>query len=246
MRRMLRWLAIGVAVLVLLVVVGGIIWTRLGPDPTPDAEDVAADADNRQDGWLAFGSASADTGIVLYPGARIDATAYAPVAQALAQQAMALVVVLDAPLDIALLDVDGADPVRDAHPEVDRWIVGGHSLGGVAAARYAGNPDAQIDGLLLWASYPAGGDQIPAQMAVTSIAGARDRVLDRDAFDAARGQLPDDAVIVGLAGVNHAQFGDYGTQAGDGPAAISNDEARAQIVEASSALVSRVMSGTGR
>lgn len=240
MSRRLRWLAIGVITVVVLIVAGGLIWTRLGPDPTEHAAAIAAAADERTGDWLAFGSPSAATGVVLYPGARIDAAAYAPAAQALADTSMALVVVLDAPLDIALLDIDGADAVREAYPDVERWIVGGHSLGGVAAARYAADPDAQIAGVLLWASYPADGDTLTDPMAVTSITGDRDDVLDGDAYRAARGRLPADAEFIELAGVNHAQFGDYGTQAGDGTAAVSVDAARQQIVQASAQLVTEV------
>lgn len=178
--------------------------------------------------------------MVLYPGARIDADAYAAVARTLAAQAGVLVAVVDPPLDVALLDVGAADAVRDSHPRTDRWIVGGHSLGGVAASRYAADPDAGVAGLLLWASYPADGDTVPDGVAVTSITGSSDRVLDRRAAAAARSRLPDDTEIIELEGLTHAQFGDYGTQPGDGTATLGDVRARRATARASATWVDRV------
>jgi pimeloyl-ACP methyl ester carboxylesterase len=244
-RRRLAIGAVVVGVFIVLSLAGAFVWTRLGPDPSADARAVADSAVATGDGWLAYGPASADVGVVLYPGARIDAAGYAPVASDLAAATGARVVVSDAPFDIALLDIHAADTVRDAHPDIPRWIVGGHSLGGVAAARYATDPDSGVDGLLLWASYPAGDDELPDDLAAMSITGQRDDVLDRFAYDEARAQLPTDTEHVALPGVTHAQFGDYGLQPGDGTAAVSDEEARAAIVEASSRLVSRVADAAG-
>lgn len=240
MRRTLRWIAVGVAAVMVLAVVGAVLWTRAGPVPTTRAQEIASAAEERGYDWLAFGPDAGAVGIVLYPGARIDADAYAPVARALADESGALVVVVDPPLDIALLDVDAADAVRAAHPDIDRWIVAGHSLGGVAASRYAADPDADVAGLLLWASYPAGGDTIPDDMAVLSITGSEDRILDREAAEAAGDRLPVGTRTVELEGVTHAQFGDYGTQPGDGTATIGDIRARRAIARASTALVDRV------
>jgi pimeloyl-ACP methyl ester carboxylesterase len=240
MRRTLRLVAIGIVVVVVLTVAGALAWTQAGPAPTERATRIAADAGATGYDWLSFGPDAGAVGVVLYPGARIDAEAYAPVARTLSVEAGVLVVVVDPPLDVALLDVSAADAVRAAHPDIDRWIVGGHSLGGVAASRYAADPDAGVAGLLLWASYPAEGDTIPDGVAVTSITGSRDEVLDRAAYDAARSRLPADAELVELDGVTHAQFGDYGEQPGDGTPVYGDVRARRAIARASAGLVERV------
>lgn len=240
MRGWLRWGGLVLATVVVLSVGAAVAWTQAGPDPTERARRIAGLADATGYDWLAFGPDAGTVGVILYPGARIDADAYAPVARTLAAEAGALVVVVDPPLDIALLDVDAADAVRSAHPGIDRWIVGGHSLGGVAAARHVADPDTDVAGLLLWASYPADGDTIPDGVAVTSITGGQDRVLDRAAWAAARSRLPDDAEIVELEGVTHAQFGDYGTQPGDGTPTVGDVRARRAIARASAGVVERV------
>jgi pimeloyl-ACP methyl ester carboxylesterase len=48
-----------------------------------------------------------------------------------------LCVLLRMPGNLAVLDENAADGVAADYPEIDRWYIGGHSLGGAMAARYA-------------------------------------------------------------------------------------------------------------
>ena len=66
--------------------------------------------------------------------------------------------------------------------------------------------------------------------------GAEDGCLDFDAYDSSRELWPPNSVETVIAGGNHAQFGDYGHQPGDGSATISADDQQAQTVRAISAL----------
>ena len=190
-------------------------------------------------GWYEFGGTERRAGIVLYPGARVDAEAYAPLASELSEQIGAMVAVVRVPLDMALLDGDAADEVIAAHPEVRRWTMAGHSLGGVAAAAYAQERAGEtVDGLLLFASYPSGGTDLSnGQVEVVSILGSRDGVLDRRSFEEAKSRLPEHAGYVEIEGMNHAQFGSYGPQEGDGKPTVSDERAVREVVAASKSLV---------
>ena len=57
------------------------------------------------------------------------------------------------PLNFAIFEPNAAEEVMAVHPEIEIWIVGGHSLGSVAAASFAESHSRRVDGLLLWASY---------------------------------------------------------------------------------------------
>ena len=97
-------------------------------------------------------SATPSVGLVFSPGARVDARAYAALLRPSAEAGY-LVVILKEPFGLALTQAgQSAGPITD-HPEVSRWAVGGHSLGGVSAASFAGDHLDTVDGLLLWASY---------------------------------------------------------------------------------------------
>ena len=242
-RRRRRWLWAGASVLVvLLVALGGFaIWATTTPEPGPDAV-AALRSDDRvevveDDGYTFAPRRPARVGFVLYPGARVDPASYAVPARQIAEAGF-LVVVPALTLNLAVLDAGAADPVIDAHPAIDRWVVGGHSLGGAIAAGYAEDHCDTVAGLVLWAAYPAEDtDLSSADLDVASVVGTRDGLTTRADIDGSRDQLPPDTDFVPIEGGNHAQFGDYGPQAGDQPATISRREQQAQAVMATLAVL---------
>ena len=118
--------------------------------------------------------------------------------------------------------------------DVKSWAVGGHSLGGVAAARAVGDP--RIDGVFLWASYPAN-DLSGATVATTSIYGEHDGLSTPAAVDATRALLPPSTVFVEVPGAVPAFFGDYRPQAGDGVPTVDRATAQRQIVDVTARFV---------
>lgn len=220
------WLWILGAVLGLVVLAGGafVIWASNPPDPGPDAVAALLD-DNRvevveNDGWAFVPTDTPTTGFILYPGARVDPAAYAPVAHAVAAEGY-LVVVPQVRLNMAILDRDVGSDVRDRFPGIEHWVVGGHSLGGTTAAMYASEETTDVDGLIFWASYPSSGtDLSTSAYPVSLISGTLDGLSTPSDIDDAKPLLPSDTVYVAIEGGNHAQFGDYGPQSGDNPAAI--------------------------
>jgi pimeloyl-ACP methyl ester carboxylesterase len=179
------------------------------------------------------------TGVVFYPGALVDPRAYVPNLLPLAEAGYP-VVILKLPYNIAFFDPNGAQAVMDADPEVERWVVGGHSLGGVMAASVAGRDDARIRGLLLWGSFPNSSISDRTELIAMSIYGSEDALTTPAKIDETRDRLPPDTTFVEIVGGNHAFFGDYGAQGGDGVATISRDEAQSQIRAASLDLVEKV------
>jgi hypothetical protein len=172
-------------------------------------------------------SEGASRGLVFYPGARVEALAYVPLLARVAQEGTT-VVVLKEPLGIALLQTGQARSALDAHPEITAWTVGGHSLGGVSASVVAAGSD-DVDGLLLWASYPLD-DLSGSGLDVLSVSGSQDGLTTPADIDASRRLLPADARFVEISGGVHAFFGDYGDQPGDGVATTDRRTAQDEIV----------------
>lgn len=171
-----------------------------------------------------------DTGFIFYPGGRVDYRAYAPVLHQIAERGY-FVALVPAPINLAFFNTNAANQVIELFPGIEQWVVGGHSLGGVAASRYvAGNPDA-ASGLVFWASYPGSDLLVNSDIKVISIYGSND-IAGMEPFDESRSHLPGDTEFVVIEGGNHAQFGSYGPQPGDNPATISPEEQWAQITEA--------------
>lgn len=229
-------------VLLVLAAAGFTIWayTPLGPMPEAIAALQSDDAVRvTTSPWLTFTPAGAQptTGFIFYPGGRVDARAYAPAARAIAEQGY-LAVIVPMPFNLAVFNPSAAGAVIAAHPEIQRWAVGGHSLGGAMAVNFADlQPDA-VEGVVLWAAYPAGANGLAdRRIAAVSIYGTADGVATRQEIDASRPLLPADARFVPVEGGNHAQMGWYGPQGGDNPASISREAQQAQVVEATLALL---------
>lgn len=227
------WLSI-LAAVPLVVLAGAGLW--LSPF---GATDVALDAMNDSDTVAVSESGAAivmvpsggpaQLGIVFYPGARVDARAYAHLLRPAAEAGYQVVIVKE-PLGIAFLSSGFAASWVESHPEVGTWVVSGHSLGGVVASS---NADAEPDlaGLMLWASFPAT-DISDAAIRATSISGTNDGLTTPEKIDESVPDLPSGTVFVPIDGAIHSYFGDYGLQSGDGVPGVPRDVAQAEIVEA--------------
>jgi pimeloyl-ACP methyl ester carboxylesterase len=246
---MWKRLLLVLAIVLIAAMVAFVIW---GSTPArPMAEAQAALTPDAQVGietepWLVFAPASEpkDTGLILYPGGRVDPRAYAPTATAIARAGYPVVIV-PMPLNLAVLGAGRADEVIAAFPEITRWAIGGHSLGGAMAATYAHDNPAAVQGLVLWAAYPAGGANLSGRtdLAVTSIWGTLDGVATPEDIEGSKALLPPQTVYVPIEGGNHAQFGWYGPQNGDNPATISHLDQQAQVVSATLQLLEQVGAG---
>ncbi|ASN22215.1 alpha/beta hydrolase [Arthrobacter sp. YN] len=185
--------------------------------------------------------APAGKGLVFYPGARVEARAYADILKP-AVDAGVLVVILKTPLNLSLLDGNQARGAMDAHPEISTWTVGGHSLGGVSASSFAlSNQD--VDGLLLYASYPLDSMRGRAGLKVLSISGSEDGLSTPEKINASRELLPFDAAFAEIQGGNHAFFGDYGPQPGDGEPTVGRDVAQGRIAATTAAFLTGIDGG---
>lgn len=165
-------------------------------------------------------------GLIFIPGARVDPYAYMFQLSGVVEEYGATVLITKPTLNLAFFDRRGVDDVTTAAPDIDRWFVGGHSLGGVRACLMT--PDAALEGLVLFGSYCAN-DVSDSGLTVLSVAGENDLLSDLATIDEAAPLLPADAQFIVIEGANHASFGDYGVQSGDGERTITSDEMRVEL-----------------
>lgn len=247
--RWLRWLLAAILSLLILAVAGFFIWAMTPLGPT-DAALAALESDDQvvveKGEWLVFRPAALQpsTGFIFYPGGHVDYRSYAPQMRSLAAQGY-LAVIAPMPLSLAVFAPGKAADVVADFPEIGQWAVGGHSLGGAMAANFVfGNPDA-MDGLALWAAYPANNNSLfeHSSLAVTSIYGTNDQVATPDTILTSKPLLPPATGWVAIEGGNHAQFGSYGPQPGDGEPAISGEEQTRQAVAATVEMLAGLGAG---
>lgn len=232
MRKSLRWLLLTLVLVVAgLGIVGGFVTRPAAPMPQALAalqsdEQVTVTTSR----WIVFTPRAREPagGFIFYPGGLVDARAYAPLAREIAAQGF-LVVIVPMPLNLAFFDAERASEVMASYPRIARWTIGGHSLGGVAAAMFVKNHPHSVQGIAFWASYPAEA-MTSVSVRVLSIYGTHDGLSTPTKIESSRALLPADTQFVAIQGGNHAQFGWYGVQSGDGSATISREEQQRQIV----------------
>lgn len=229
----LRWLLIALCTVLIVGSLGLFGWATLNAQPATERalKEIANHNVQKNNGWYRFqpDDQTPTTALIYYPGGLVEPDAYAVTGQAISEAGY-LVIIPDMPLNLAIFAMNQADEIIAAHPEIEKWVIGGHSLGGSMAAEYAKNHLETIDGLILFASYPASStDFSTTNLPILSLYGSED--LGLDGIEASFEQLPSSTVFKVLEGGNHAQFGDYGEQEGDGVATISLESQQREIVE---------------
>jgi hypothetical protein len=217
-----------ILVIIVLAVLGFVAWANTPAKPTAEAFAALKSTDQvkvSQDtqGRLLFEPIGTRNGVglIFYPGARVDPRAYAPLAFSIAAKGTVVVV---APMlfNLAVLSPGRAQDVIDSYQGIGSWTVGGHSLGGAMAARFARLHAKEVKGLVLWAAYPSAGDDLSASsLPVLSVSASRDGLATPAKITAARPLLPPTTVYQPIEGGNHSQFGSYGIQMGDHTATIA-------------------------
>ena len=227
-----KWLIAGGVVLLLLAVLAGVFFWYVSDYYR--AEDVALEVLAQDSGitvqdnlTILSPSSPTDTAIIFYPGAKVEAEAYLPLLDQIRQTGVACILV-HMPFHMAIFDSDAAEAVIAQFPEFQHWYIAGHSMGGAMASKFASDHPDQVDGLILMGAYIYG--DYPDEKTLTIYGSLNQSVEDHIDYT---------ENIVEIEGGNHAQFGNYGPQKGDLPAAISAEEQQAQTVEAIQAFLAQ-------
>ncbi len=177
---------------------------------------------SEENGVYTFNSENAKTGVIFYPGGKVEATAYAPLMYALAEDGI-LSILVTMPGNLAVLDMNAAEGLCEQYPDIESWYMAGHSLGGSIAASYIAENSKDFDGIILLASYSTA-DLSNSGLDVLSIYGSNDGVLNMEKYEEYKINLPDDFSEFVIDGGCHAYFGAYGEQDGDKKATITREE----------------------
>ena len=163
-----------------------------------------------------------DTALIFYPGAKIEYISYLPMLCELSSKGIDCYRV-EMPFNIALFGENEADKIIDT-TNYSKYVLWGHSLGGVVASAYMAH-SGKGDGLILLAGYPTENITKPT----LSIYGSNDGNLNKKSYDEAKPLMSNMTEHV-IDGGNHAQFGYYGKQSGDNEANITPENQQNQTV----------------
>lgn len=156
---------------------------------------------------------NSNTGIIFYPGAKVEYISYLPLLNKLTEQGY-VCFLPKMPLNFAFFDYNVADNIINNNPNIKNWYVSGHSLGGAMASYYTSKNLNKVNGVILVGAYVYG--DIPLDKTLV-LYGSNDLILNKEKL-----KNKDNEILI--KGGNHSMFGNYGHQKNDGKGTITTEE----------------------
>ena len=228
MHNIYRWLFRFASAILLLGIIGLIVIMAMTQEAMDDMDAILErEYVYEENNVIVFDQETYKGNIVIYPGGLVEAHAYAMLANLLHEEGYRVFIVR-MPLNLAILNRSAFNDIVDTFPSEYPWYGVGHSLGGASLAYVDFD---KLDGLVLLGSYfPSGVDISNEDLPVLSITAEFDEVINWEHYDERKDLLPADTIFQMILGGNHAQFGYYGTQRGDGQARITRAEQHVLVV----------------
>ena len=228
-----------------IISIWGIQWATYARPPLQEAVE-ALDGNQHvsvsQEPWLTFSPVPGlpETGLIFYPGGRINPQGYSLLMREIAAEGY-LVIVPEMPFNMAVFNPNIADEIIENYSQINHWIIAGHSVGGTMAAQYTNKHRGLIDGLMIWASYPAeNADLSESDIPVVSIFGSLDPRVNENSVAERKHLLPDATEYIQIEGGGHHQFGSYEIKPEEYQAIIPRADQHEQIIRATLNLLNGV------
>jgi len=171
-------------------------------------------------------SSSSKVGVVLYGGGLVDPRGYSPVASLLATRyglpTVIPVFFNDIQYEFGSCNSGKVDLAKAEFPEVEKWVLAGHSFGGESAMvdmwDLYNNQDESAGGLVMLAAdvqpslgMGCGGeiDYSMTDIPMASVTGSLDQILNMTRWDIAKAYLSNETFLMDIYGGNHGYFGAY-------------------------------------
>ncbi|MBD8500966.1 alpha/beta hydrolase [Paenibacillus arenosi] len=227
---MKKWIKVSVYSILGILIVGIIIfigWSQFTYKPTEEALSLVEH--NKDDGNLVFGQKESTTGIIFYQGAKVEVESYSYLGKELKNNGY-FVVMPKLPLNLAVLGTNAADSIIEKYPDIQKWYVVGHSLGGSMISRYAFQNEQKVDGIIFLASYPAD-DFSTKSIPMLSIYGEVDGLATVEEIKSRENVMSKNTTMHMIKGGNHANFGMYGKQKGDNASLITPETQQDETIK---------------
>ena len=215
------WMIAAIVIAVMLLVAAFFYTPAL-----PEAAEIAKQMKD-VDGDLYFYGDSG-VGFIIYPGAKADERSYAYIAQQLNAEGHTAVIP-NIPLHMSVWGPEQGLEIIEDNPEVEKWFLIGHSLGGLPISQIAAKQPEKLEGIAFVASLMIC-DLSDTDLSAIRITAEHDSVMPDKMMESNLDYLPENSTSVMIEGANHNQFGAYWHPGFDGKATITWKEQQDQMI----------------
>lgn len=215
------WMIAAIVIAVMLLVAAFFYTPAL-----PEAAEIAKQMKD-VDGDLYFYGDSG-VGFIIYPGAKADERSYAYIAQQLNAEGHTAVIP-NIPLHMSVWGPEQGLEIIEDNPEVEKWFLIGHSLGGLPISQIAAKQPEKLEGIAFVASLMIC-DLSDTDLSAIRITAEHDGVMPDKMMESNLDYLPENSTSVMIEGANHNQFGAYWHPGFDGKATITWKEQQDQMI----------------
>ena len=222
-----KWIKISVPIIFTLVVnfVGFLCFFNIYYHATSEVKDYLKDDNevkvySKSDYYLFDNISINDKALIFYGGAKVEEKSYAPMLNKIAHQGYD-VFLTKMPLRFPLFATGKANSIYQSNNTYTDVYLMGHSLGGVCASMALEKTSLSYKGIVFLASYPS--KPLDNKYKALSIYGSEDKVLNLKEYNDNVSNFPTGYTQQIIEGGNHAYYGYYGNQKGDGKATITRE-----------------------
>lgn len=161
-----------------------------------------------------------NTGIIIYPGEKIEPKSYSQISSLLANYGYK-VVVMKFPLNLPALSFDKAQKIIE-NDKISNWYALSHTGSTQSAISQASN-NKNIKGVILLGDFPRSDDLNLINKPMLSVWGTKDGFFDLAKFEESHKNLPKNSYFYEIEGGNNTNFANISKLKGDNDAIISAD-----------------------
>jgi hypothetical protein len=226
--------------LVIAIITMLLYYNRAFPEPL----DIAGTMDKVGNDYYFHGDSK--VGFIIFAGAKADEKSYSYIAKLLHDEGHT-VVIPKVPFHLSAFGIDHGSTIMEDNPQVEKWILVGHSLGGLPVSRIAAKQPDKLLGIALLATM-ASRDLSGLDISAIRITAENDRIMSNKMMDSYLGNLPKNSLHIELKGANHQGFAAYNSfMSRDGEATITwqeqNEETVRLILDFFDARITEVSTG---
>ncbi|WP_382549416.1 alpha/beta hydrolase, partial [Streptomyces sp. NPDC057131] len=171
---------------------------------------------------------NSDVGFIIFSGAKADEKAYAYMAKLL-NEAGHTVIIPKVMFHMSATGINHGFEIMESNPEIEKWFLIGHSLGGLPISSIADKEPDKLQGIAFLASYMIT-DLSRLDISAIRITASNDKIMNKKRMEEHLDYLPENSTSVVIDGANHQGFGAYDSLSRDGEATMSWKEQQERTV----------------